>query len=101
TSEQHGPIGNPDHYIVGGMGRRANVVQLDSQVVDPYGQVIVECHKRRRRMQVAPVDLGPDSSRWWKRRAEDLLAALRVADDRRQRQQAITEGFSPVMMWTA
>ena len=78
---------------------RADVVQLDTQIVDPHGQTVLERDERRQQDADRPNrSLSRYPAGGGKGNAEDLFATQRVADDGRQRQQAVAMRVVAVVM---
>src|SRR5579872_5664649 len=80
------------------MRRRADVVQLHAQVIYPQGDAVFKGEKWRRRLQLTPVQRGPDSG-WRRHRSpQDFLTTQWVANDGRPRQQTIAVGVVAVVV---
>ena len=60
--------------------------------------MVFECDERRLRVERSPVHLRPESGGWRKGCLQDLLATAWMADDGRQRQQAVSVGVIAVMV---
>ena len=80
------------------MGGCRHGVQLDPQFVYPDGNWLVKRDEGWRRVQITPFNIGPDPSRGWERRLQDFLAATRMAQNRRVRQQAIAMRMVAMMV---
>ena len=58
--EHDAVLGDPDHRVVGGVTGGTGVDHLDTQVVDEVRDPVGEGEERRRDLDVAPLDVGPE-----------------------------------------
>jgi hypothetical protein len=97
AGEEHPPLWDPGHDVVGGVGRRPDVVELDEQVVDvevePVGEGDERCH-----VEVPEVDRREHAFPAGVPEGQDLLPAQPVADDRRWPEEVVAVGVVAVVV---